>query len=121
ELNDGLVGGQVLVGIELRGDPTSLTGLRSRGPQHPPPAPNRHVLRQSDFRGHGESQFHHRSFRRRRLRVKENSTATQVQGKSGHSPSIKVNRQRQVHFEKPRASPFQTIGICAHHTSFPHP
>jgi hypothetical protein len=92
-----------------------MTGLESRGAQYPPTAPNWHVFRQGDFGGHGESQFHDRPFRERRLGVKENSTATQVLRKSGHSPFIEVNRQRQVHFETLRASAFKTIGICAHH------
>jgi hypothetical protein len=97
----------------------------SRGAQNPPTAPNRHVFSQSDFGRHGESQFHDRAFWERRLGVKENSTATQVLSKSGHSPSIEVNRQRQVHFETLRASAFktmfQTIRICAHlpPSSFP--
>src|SRR5450759_1678558 len=119
ELRDWLVGGQVLVGIELHGDSASLTGLGSQGAQHPPTAPNRHVFPQGDFRWHGKSQFHDRPFRERRLGVEENSTATQVLGKTGRSPSIEVNRQRQVHFETLRASAFKTIRICAHCSSFP--
>jgi len=106
-LADGLVGGQVLIGIELHGDPGSLTSLgMTGGAQHPPTTPNRHVFPQSDFRGHGKSQFHDRPFRERRLGVKENSTAAQVLSKSGHSPSLEVNRQRQVQFETLRAPAF---------------
>ena len=125
EWNEGLIGGQVLVGIELHGDPASLTGLGSGGAQHPPATSNRHVFRQRDFRWHGKSQFHDRPFRERRLDVKENSAATQRLGKSGHSPSLEVNRQRQVHFETLRASSFYTtfkaIRICAHRSSLPDP
>jgi hypothetical protein len=88
------------------------------GAQHPPTTPNRHVFPQSDFRGHGKSQFHHRPFRERRLGVKENSTAAQVLSKPGHRPSLEVNRQREVQFETLRASAFQimfqTIRICVH-------
>jgi hypothetical protein len=101
------------------------TVLGSRGAQHPSTTPNRHVLRQSDFGGHGKSQFHDCRFRKRRLGVKENSTATQVLSKSGHGPSLEVNRQGQLHFETLRASPFQTmfntIRICAHRPSLPDP
>jgi hypothetical protein len=106
-LADGLVGAQVLIGIELHGDPGSLTSLGiTGGAQHPPTTPNRHVFPQSDFRGHGKSQFHHRTFRERRLGIKENSTAAQVLSKSGYSSSIEVNRQREVQFETLRTSPF---------------
>jgi hypothetical protein len=123
EVSAGFVGGQVLVGIELHGDsaPLPVPGMtisRNPGAQHPPTTPNRHVFPQGDFGGHGESQLHHRTFGKRRLGVKKYSTATQVLGKSVHSPSIEVNGQRQAHFETLRASPFQTmfrtIGICVH-------
>jgi len=103
--------------------------LGSRGSQNPPTTPNRHVFPQSDFRGHGKTQFHDRAFRERRLGIKENSTASQILSKSGHCPSFKVNRQRQMHFETLRASSFQTtfktmfntIRICAHRPSLPDP
>jgi hypothetical protein len=97
--------------------------------QHPSTTPNGHVVSQSNFRGHGKSQFHDRAFRESRLGVKENSTASQVLSKSGHRPSIEVNRQRQVHFKTLRASSFKmafqmmfrTIRIGAHRPSFPDP
>jgi len=140
-----LVGRQILVGIESHGDSSSLSCLRmpclrmirlrliclrmtrletisrrSRGPQHPPTAAHRHTFRQSDFGGHGKSQFHDRSFGKRRLGVKKYSTAAQVLDKSGYSASLEMNRQcrRLMHLETLRRSPFQTIfktiGICAH-------
>ena len=134
EVSVRLVRGQVLVGLELHRDPAFLThmrmiGLGSRGPQHPPTAPNGHVLSQSDFRWHGEGQFHHRPFRERRLGVKENSPASQVLSKSVHRPSFEVNCQRQVHFETlcaPSLKPmFQTmlnaIRIYTHRPSLPDP
>jgi hypothetical protein len=118
----------------LHGDPVSLTHERmiNRGrgsPQHPPTAPNRHVFSQRDFGRHGKSQFHDRPFRERGLGVKENSTASQILSKSGHRPSIEMNRQWQVHFETLRASSFQTtfktmfktIRICVHRPSLPDP
>src|SRR5271163_2326590 len=110
EVSARLVGGQVLVGIELHGDSASLivlgttvlrmpvlamNGLRSPGAQHPSTTPNRHAFPQGDFGGHGESQLHHRTFGKRRLGVEKYSTATQVLSKSVHSPSIEVNGQRQ--------------------------
>src|SRR5271156_2965740 len=74
EVSARLVGGQVLVGIELHGDTASLivlgttvlrttvlgttalrmpvlamTGLRSPGAQHPSTTPNRHAFPQGDF------------------------------------------------------------------------
>ncbi len=95
------------------------------GAQNPAATPNRHVFPQSDFGGHGKSQFHDRAFRERRLGVKENSTASQILSKSGYCPSIEVKRQRQVHFETLRASSFQTmfntIRIGAHRPSLPDP
>jgi hypothetical protein len=123
EVSAGFVSGQVLVGIELHGDsaPLPVLGMaipRNPGAQHPPTTPNRHAFPQGDLGGHGESQFHHCTFGKRRLGVKKYSTATQVLSKSVHSPSIEVNGQRQAHFETLRASPFQTmfrtIGICVH-------
>ena len=121
--------GQVLIGIELHGEPVSLIPVRTTGlgrsPQNPPTTPNRHVFPQGDFGGHCESQFHDRAFRKSRLRVKENSAASQILSKSGHSPSVEVNRQRQVHFETLRAPAFQTmfnaIRICVHRPSLPDP
>jgi hypothetical protein len=99
------------------------------GAQHPPATSNWHVFPQSDFRWHGEGQFHDRPFRERRLGVKENSTASQVLSKSRHSPSLEVNRQRKVHFETLRAPSLKTmiqtmlntIRICAHRPSLPDP
>jgi hypothetical protein len=118
----------------LHGDPVSLTHVRMAvlgrgGPQDPSTTPNRHVFPQRDFRGHGKSQFHDRPFRERGLGVKENSTASQILSKSGHRPSIEMNRQWQVHFETLRASSFQTtfktmfktIRICVHRPSLRDP
>ncbi len=124
ELSDGLIGGQVLVGIELHRVPVSLAGLgNDRGAQHPPTTPHRHAFRQRDFRWHGKSQFHDRPFGERRLGVKENSTTTQRLRKTRHSPSLEMNRQRQVHFETLRAASFytmfKTMRVCAHPSSFP--
>jgi hypothetical protein len=102
-----------------------MTRLGSRGAQHPAATPNRHVLCQGDLGRHGKSQFHDRALRERRFGVKENSTATQVLRETGHRPSFEVNRQRQVHFKTLRASSFQTmfqtIGDCAHGSSFLDP
>jgi len=106
-----------------------MTALGSRGAQHPPTTPDRHAFPQGDLGWHGKGQFHDRPFRQHGIGIKENSTPAQVLSKSGHSPSIEVNRQRQVHFETLRASPFQTtfqtmfqtIRICAHRSSFPDP
>src|SRR5260370_12426955 len=121
-----------MVGMEVDGNSVSLTrlemtGLGSRGAQHPPATPNRHAFPQGDLGWHGKSQFHDRPFRQHGIGVKENSTPTQVLSKSRHSPFIKVNRQRQVHFETLRASSFKTmfqtmlktISICAHRSSSP--
>jgi len=95
-----------------------MIGLGRGSAQDSATTPNRHVFSQSDFGRHRESQFHDRAFRERRLGVKENSAASQILSKSGHRPSIEVNRQRQVHFETLRAPAFQTmfkaIRICVH-------
>src|SRR5260370_24982668 len=98
-----------MVGMEVDGNSVSLTrlemtGLGSRGAQHPPATPNRHAFPQGDLGWHGKSQFHDRPFRQHGIGVKENSTPAQVLSKSGHSPFIKVNRQRQGHFETLTAS-----------------
>lgn len=114
EMTDGLVRGQVFVGIELHREPATLTRLGSGGAQHPPAAPNRHVFGQGNLGRHGKSQFHDRSERECRLGVKENSTATQVLRKTVHSPSFEMNRQRHLHFKTLRASAFNATGICAH-------
>ena len=102
-----------------------MIGLGRGSAQDSSTTPNRHVFPQSDFGRHGEGQFHDRAFRERRLGVKENSAASQILSKSGHSPSVEVNRQRQVHFETLRAPAFQTmfntIGICVHRPSLPDP
>src|SRR5258708_1004912 len=109
----------------MHGDSVSLAQLGMAvvgggGSQYPSTAPNRHAFRQSDFGGHGKSQFHNRPCRKRRLGIKENSAAAQVLSKSGHSPSLEINRQWQIHFETLRASAFnimfKTIRICAHHS-----
>src|SRR6266852_3313281 len=54
------------------------------------------------------------TFRQRRFCVEENSTAAQVLGKSVHGASVKLHRQRRVHFKTLRTTALQTIRICAH-------
>ena len=96
----------------------SMTGARSRSPQHPSPASHRHTLCQTDFGGHGKSQFHNRPFRQRALRVKEYAPAAQVLNVTGHSPSFEANGQWRVHGKALRGpaltTAFQVIGIGAH-------
>lgn len=48
------------------------------------------------------------------LGVEEDSTATQILGKPGHSLSFAMNRHGQMEFKALRATAFQTIGVSAH-------
>jgi hypothetical protein len=118
-LSDWFGGGQILVGVELHGNATALTGLRmtcvrSRRAQHSTTAAHRHAFRQGDFRWHGESQFDDRALRERCLGVKKYSTAAQVLNETGHRPPFEVNGQRLMCFETLSAPAFETIGTFAH-------
>jgi hypothetical protein len=109
-----LIGGQILVCVNLHRYPVLLAGLRMSSPHYSTRATNRHVSRESNFRRHGESQLDRRSFGESCLGIKENSATGQILSETWNSSSIEVDRYWQMHFKTLRQPALQTIRFGAH-------
>jgi hypothetical protein len=110
--------GQILIRIELRGNPISLTTLGWSSAQDASATTNRHALSQRDLGWHGKRKLNDRALGQRSLCVEKDAATTQVLGEGRHGPAFEVNRQRKVHFETLSASAFQTTWVGAGHLSF---
>jgi hypothetical protein len=121
KLRDRTILRQVLVRIELHGNPPLLAALRIRGPQNAAAAAHGHTFPQRDFRGHGKSQVDHRPFGQSRFSVKKYSTPAQILYEPWHTPPLELSRHGHMHRETLRSTTLQTIQFCLHRFILPEP